>query len=1760
MRRKSLLFVLVLFAGLALVTAQGPPCNCDGYCETTTMPFEDQGECGDCNGMIKDRGCDCDGDCEEPREGPECTDCGGGECQEAMGWDCKSHPAECACPPDADCKGKGFDGADPRGCVSQTTSGCEPTTMDCKSNPDGCPCDTTTAPDCVGKGQTGADERGCAPCMDPEDTYCPPAGCVDTDGDTEHCGSCTNVCKSTQDCIGGKCEDQPFCGDGTCNGYEPESQDCAKDCGCPDGRGDCDNDGMKCEADLYSMDTCGSCANSCSTNQECDKGECIAVKCTDGTPLYQCSSTKPFYCDTGMQRVKRPDKCGCPNGYELSGEECVKETTSGTGAGTDKACNMNKECEDALGENCEVCPFDCPCSDADPCTLDLCSGRICSNPVDADMYGEKVTIGGAPAICCIVGYVKYGECCDDHLCNEGYECVDNKCNKKAGTEPATECTSASQCTKAPYGTCTSTECTSSGQCEYDIDCSACDTGSDSWCAHCRNEGYCCGPEDCPDDGKVYECLFNKCRVKTVEQATSTAEPTVKPDPVQPIKTGHEESVTLRLFEPVPFCGYTLVYEGLPSHEKAVVSVTMLNGEVKPVTLDYREARASANEVTETSVGELTLHVHKEMSLSAETAEVRLIKDGECPGTGEPGPGDARFEIACDDVTVRGDESVDVTCRFKAGGTVAELVAIVEYEGRINVEPDSFVLDSLSGEEEKILTVSADHTCEEFTSSYRVTGTFSFEGEEQTHGPGYTVAVLPAEGCFACGDGTCEAGEGHESCCEDCPCPEGFACEQNACLEEGVSYFPVTFEQGRWTFYNGYQVRAGIDLGANNVNFDVHHFMGDHVSFGVGYYDGITNTDYFGALRFVQREEDCELTEREATLLVGVRPEEIEVPEVPAEVQLESVNLNINEDGGIVYKGLTLVLDRISDDGNVAFITATTPYGDDGQVGFILRDNDGIDDAADVEGLWIAQREGKPSIYPGVVTLLVGISEGGAVEPGKGPAPPEEGPRDIGERCTDGGGCMSGNCQNGVCCLQDNTCCTEDKHCYEDEVCNRERFYCVDKKVEAPQGKPDGTPCLAPEECASGNCGNMRCCEVPRLCCWSDRHCEPHGEVCDRDRSFCVEPGPPEDVDTDELGRELISVKDQAVVASQGALNSITDLLGHLPEENKRAMRKIGIEKRIEERVRRIEKLTEELEELEGRLEEAPGQAMKKMRKLERAVERAKDHAATDVLHVSASDERDVEAPENIVEMVLGEVLGMPPDRLSETKEKAEKLKETVKQRVKAEVVEATYESGRKAKHTVFSRTFENTAAEPVEGAVIILEVGVANTALEVHYLCERSSGRPCPEPRVLRDNPIVGWDLGMLEAGESVTTSYTVEGELPPEDADRGAAMVTTDLDISQYRTVEEEKAELQPEAIERELESLAEEAKSIEDPQMRARFEELAMNTQAELEDEELVSAHATIAQIRAEIQGAREAAEGKPPGDAGAGATPVPPKTPSKDDDQGLLFGIIPTDKDGLVKFFKEYWEIVAAFIGSLSIIAYYLKVLKRKTIGEEAVVIRRGKTMEGNAVKLGIKVKNDSTFKITEVKVTIDYPKAFKVQGGSPTVELGNIRPDEFQSAIFHLVPTRCVKGTVTGYATYENNKGQTKVVQIDPVDVGSVCPFLERVRLTPQEFAQKRQYLQSGTKSMSLRSDPTQIFQVIKTRFNNIHTVHEEVSPDRTSMLGEYSGQGAYSKAFIGASVKVIYGAQGQVELSVYGEDEAMVTGLLSELVDLIEKEEGGGQQV
>lgn len=65
-------------------------------------------------------------------------------------------------------------------------------------------------------------------------------------------------------------------------------------------------------------------------------------------------------------------------------------------------------------------------------------------------------------------------------------------------------------------------------------------------------------------------------------------------------------------------------------------------------------------------------------------------------------------------------------------------------------------------------------------------------------------------------------------------------------------------------------------------------------------------------------------------------------------------------------------------------------------------------------------------------------------------------RSIGEACTENAECETVNCQNKLCCIAGEVCCSLEAHCRGDQRCDTERFYCVlkddDEEAMTLQGR------------------------------------------------------------------------------------------------------------------------------------------------------------------------------------------------------------------------------------------------------------------------------------------------------------------------------------------------------------------------------------------------------------------------------------------------------------------------------------------------------------------------------------------------------------------------------------------------------------------------------------------------------------------------------------------------------------------------------------
>ena len=807
---------------------------------------------------------------------------------------------------------------------------------------------------------------------------------------------------------------------------------------------------------------------------------------------------------------------------------------------------------------------------------------------------------------------------------------------------------------------------------------------------------------------------------------------------------------------------------------------------------------------------------------------------------------------------------------------------------------------------------------------------------------------------------------------------------------------------------------------------------------------------------------------------------------------------------------------------------------------------------DVEGVWSPCDEEEGCIVPGGNRTLVDHALVGG-SPCSGRLCSFRKALENGEACLRPVVCRTNNCWNGLCC-EKGECCRSNEDCAEEGmVCDPVTYTCADpyKLRSAPTNVSsmlNGEFCLLPEECASSNCQNMRCCAEGMECCQVDGQCD-EGEACDIMRFYCVSLETRAE-DIQGIKEDIAALLEEANTTSKEALKAIADITNGTSEGLTYLTKGIVKKEDIEKRVHDLDQLVRESEELVSDLTDAPAEALNAIKKLENAIERAKDVVTTEVIPISAKEEAGVEVRGKRVDKLLQSILASRIRPAVEIEQNASDEMSSIRQTLKAYVFEVVFLSGDRSIYTTVSHTINNTADKAVRDAVLLLEIpkDVATSALNPRYRCERSTGHTCTVPRVLRDDPVIGWHFMMLHPEEIVTVSYTVEGEAAEGAVAQGAAVVAAGIDLLIYKTIDEEREALTHESIEVELQSLADEVRMNGDAETRARFGELAVETLIQLERKELAQAHASVAQIKAELEAAATNPDhpDAPPPDPMASTSPEtgaldearPDRSPSQTDTFTIAYLL----------------ELIVILNSIFLICLYYLHVVGLRLFHERDVEVIRSKSMEGDTIKLDIVVRNNAGLTIKNVKAAIDHPDAFRIKDGLQLAKLGDIGPDEFLSATFMLIPTKYTQGRVSGHVTFEDDKGVTKVLTMEPVDVGCVSPFLKEEMISWEEYTQKITGLPKLRKSITVEAEPMTVFEAIKGRLSSLHPVYEDIDPDGTRIAGWYAGRSAHTQTFIGASLEIVsdVDAKGcQVELTVLGEEEELIDGLVTELVGAIE---------
>ncbi len=228
------------------------------------------------------------------------------------------------------------------------------------------------------------------------------------------------------------------------------------------------------------------------------------------------------------------------------------------------------------------------------------------------------------------------------------------------------------------------------------------------------------------------------------------------------------------------------------------------------------------------------------------------------------------------------------------------------------------------------------------------------------------------------------------------------------------------------------------------------------------------------------------------------------------------------------------------------------------------------------------------------------------------------------------------------------------------------------------------------------------------------------------------------------------------------------------------------------------------------------------------------------------------------------------------------------------------------------------------------------------------------------------------------------------------------------------------------------------------------------------------------------------------------------------------------------------------------------------DQQIEIRTGYDVVGENAKFAIKVQNEGSTIIADVKVVLDVPSAFELTMDSEPIQmLGNIPPESFQSAIFWLKPLRCVDDEVGGTLIYKDIHGESHSIQIPPRRIVNICPMLSPTERVDDVFRKlKFNALARNCASYQFRGNAKTVFVLAQSRLVGLQSVEKtEQELEDGTYLGYacYVGQTKYGEQQFAAEIQVTgRPGTGLLTLTIYAEDERILSGFFVDIMTEIRK--------
>lgn len=247
------------------------------------------------------------------------------------------------------------------------------------------------------------------------------------------------------------------------------------------------------------------------------------------------------------------------------------------------------------------------------------------------------------------------------------------------------------------------------------------------------------------------------------------------------------------------------------------------------------------------------------------------------------------------------------------------------------------------------------------------------------------------------------------------------------------------------------------------------------------------------------------------------------------------------------------------------------------------------------------------------------------------------------------------------------------------------------------------------------------------------------------------------------------------------------------------------------------------------------------------------------------------------------------------------------------------------------------------------------------------------------------------------------------------------------------------------------------------------------------------------------------------------------------------------------NSFLLILGAAVVILLFIIFLFKKPKKKQQTIEKVTYNHRIKRNNKTIDVNITVINKSNFAINNISTELLIPENLSASDSDLTKHIDILDEKKSVEFSYTLKAKKIVSGHLTGTISYTNNEKEEKTIEIKPIFIGIITPFVEKLKMQRDKFNKRLSTIFQKKTDFKFNGSIEIVQERIDALLENMYYIEKSVSSDGSTFTGLYAAKEIGSERFIGAYI-LFDSVMNQFYIQLYSDDESLIESLQVELFD------------